>query len=94
VGEYWACGLPVLLTEGVGDDSDIIRRTPAGGAGFDLSVPGSVATALGRIAEQMQIPDYRAQARALAVQYRSVDRSREAYQQLLGVHSQELTLAT
>jgi glycosyltransferase involved in cell wall biosynthesis len=94
VGEYWACGLPVLLTEGVGDDSDIIRQEPAGGAGFDLSVPGSVAIAITRIAAQIQVPDYRAQARALAVKHRSVDRSREAYQQLLGIHSREIAAAT
>ncbi|MBA4056710.1 MAG: hypothetical protein C0490_18495 [Marivirga sp.] len=30
VGEYWACGLPVLLTEGVGDDSKIIESSNCG----------------------------------------------------------------
>lgn len=89
VGEYWACGLPVLLTEGVGDDSDIIRQEPAGGAVFDLRFPASVPQALARIAAQMQVPGYRAQARALAERHRSVDRAREAYAQLLGVHAAE-----
>jgi glycosyltransferase involved in cell wall biosynthesis len=87
VGEYWACGLPVLLTEGVGDDSDIIRREPAGGAGFDLNVPDSVPNALACIAAQIQQPEYRVQARALAERYRSVERSRQAYKDLLGVRS-------
>jgi glycosyltransferase involved in cell wall biosynthesis len=41
VGEYWASGLPVLLTEGVGDDSDIIKRE-GGGAIFNLQDPNSV----------------------------------------------------
>lgn len=87
VGEYWACGLPVLLTEGVGDDSDIIRREPAGGAGFDLNFPESVPQALAQIASQIQKNDYRTQARALAQRYRSIERSQEAYGQLLGVHA-------
>jgi glycosyltransferase involved in cell wall biosynthesis len=86
VGEYWACGLPVLLTEGVGDDSDIIRQDPGGGAGFDLAVPDSLPKALATIAEQIQKPGYRAQARALAERYRSVDKSSQAYEQLLGLH--------
>lgn len=86
VGEYWACGLPVLLTEGVGDDSDIIAGDPAGGAIFNLAHPDTVPQALARIAAQLQQPDYRKQARALAERYRSIDHSRQAYEQLLGVH--------
>jgi glycosyltransferase involved in cell wall biosynthesis len=87
VGEYWACGLPVLLTEGVGDDSNIIRQEPAGGAVFDLRFPKSVPNALARIATQMQQPDYRHATRSLAERYRSMDPSREAYEQLLGLRS-------
>jgi hypothetical protein len=30
VGEYWAIGLPVLLTEGTGDDAEIILENKAG----------------------------------------------------------------
>jgi glycosyltransferase involved in cell wall biosynthesis len=87
VGEYWACGLPVLLTEGVGDDSDIICREPAGGAGFDLTVPESVPAALARIAALIQEPGYRDRARGLAERHRSGDHAREAYKQLLGVQA-------
>lgn len=25
-GEYWACGLPILIPDGIGDDSDILKR--------------------------------------------------------------------
>lgn len=30
VGEYWACGLPVIISEGIGDDSEIIKKEEAG----------------------------------------------------------------
>jgi len=92
VGEYWACGLPVLLTEGVGDDSNIISQEPAGGAGFNLEVPGSLHSALAHISAQIRQPEYRVQARAMAERYRSVNRSRQAYEQLLGLSSSTLTL--
>ena len=36
-GEYWANGLPILTTDGIGDDTSIIRIEKKGGAIFDLS---------------------------------------------------------
>ena len=60
IGEYWANGLPVLLTPSVGDDSAIIAAEN-GGTVFDLSQPGSVPAAL------MKQPDYRVRIHALAV---------------------------
>lgn len=38
VGEYWANGLPVILTEGVGDDGNIIKGG-CGGAIFKVEEP-------------------------------------------------------
>lgn len=29
-GEYWACGLPIFLSEGIGDDSAIVKETGLG----------------------------------------------------------------
>lgn len=78
IGEYWANGLPVLLPEGVGDDSEIVRRE-GGGAVFNLQQPGTVATALAQLRSILHLPDYRAHARQLAARYRSVERAREAY---------------
>ena len=78
VGEYWANGLPVLLTEGVGDDSSIISRE-SGGAVFDLDQPESVPAALRQIAALISAPDYREQAVALARRYRSLGQARDAY---------------
>lgn len=36
-GEYWANGLPILTTDGIGDDTNIMRIEANGGAIFDLS---------------------------------------------------------
>lgn len=82
VGEYWANGLPVLLTEGVGDDSGIIAAE-GGGAVFNLARPGSVAQALGSIQSQLADPKHRATIQELAVRHRSVERAREAYAVML-----------
>ncbi|MBD2721801.1 glycosyltransferase [Hymenobacter armeniacus] len=83
VGEYWASGLPILLAEGVGDDSGIVERE-GGGATFDLTQPESVKAALVRIEGLLQQTNHRADATALAVRHRSPERAREAYQQFFG----------
>lgn len=82
VGEYWANGLPVLLTAGVGDDSGIIAAE-GGGAIFDLARPGSVGEALASMQTQLADPAHRQTIRALAARHRSVERAREAYEALL-----------
>ena len=83
IGEYWASGLPVLLPEGIGDDSDIIEQE-GGGAVFSLARPASVPAALARVAQQMAQPDYRQQVRRLAEKHRSIARSRQAYVHFFG----------
>lgn len=82
VGEYWASGLPVLLTDGVGDDSGIIA-TEGGGAVFDLARPGSVLQALQSIRAQLADEGHRQTIHELAARHRSVARAREAYAALL-----------
>ena len=82
IGEYWASGLPVLVTPGVGDDSAIIAAED-GGAVFDLSQSGSVVAALARLATLLLVPDHRVRIHELALRHRSVSRAREAYYALL-----------
>jgi hypothetical protein len=79
VGEYWANGLAVLLTEGIGDDSDIIKKE-GGGALFNLAVAGSVERALIQITSILQNPIHRQEIPILARKYRSPDRIKEAYE--------------
>ncbi|MFT2010073.1 glycosyltransferase [Pontibacter sp. 13R65] len=83
IGEYWATGLPVLLTEGIGDDSDIIERE-GGGALFNLGEAGSVEKAIQKIQDIIKQPRHREQIRELAVKYRSQDQIRKAYEYFLG----------
>jgi len=84
IGEYWASGLPVVLPEGIGDDSDIIRQE-GGGAIFNLDRPISVAEALASVGQQMAQPGYRRQVRQLAERHRSIELSRQAYVHFFGV---------
>ncbi len=83
VGEYWANGLPVLLTRGVGDDSGIIMNEPLGGALFDPE-GGDLEPALLRVMEIIAGPGQRAATAALADRYRSMDITRDVYREVLG----------
>lgn len=78
VGEYWASGLPVVLTEGVGDDSNIIEQE-GGGAVFNVEQPTSIPAAIERVATILHQPNYRQQISQLAARHRSLDRARLAY---------------
>lgn len=79
IGEYWANGLPVLLTEGVGDDSDIIKAE-GGGALFNLTQTGSLEQAILQVKTIVQNPMHRQEIPQLAAKYRSLDKVREAYE--------------
>jgi hypothetical protein len=52
-GEYWANGLPIVITEGVGDDSDIVVKED-GGITFDLSYPESLTRAFEYIKNKLK----------------------------------------
>nr|WP_255531345.1 glycosyltransferase [Pontibacter sp. 172403-2] len=78
IGEYWANGLPVLLTAGVGDDSDIIQNE-GGGALFNLQQEGSVERALEKIQAIISNPEHRREIPKLAAKYRSPRKIKEAY---------------
>lgn len=78
IGEYWANGLPVLVTPGVGDDS-AITEAEGGGAVFNLEQPGNVTVALQKMQELLGKPTHRLDIRALAVRHRSIRSAQEAY---------------
>ncbi|AMR27090.1 hypothetical protein A0257_08190 [Hymenobacter psoromatis] len=85
VGEYWANGLPVLLTEGVGDDSGIIQQEGAG-AVLNLSHPGSVAKALCQLHSILNDAAHRLRIRQLAIHYRSSNYASRAYKRLFAAY--------
>lgn len=81
VGEYWACGLPVLLTEGVGDDAEIISREGCG-AVITWSREG-MEKALQKIRDQLKDPRVTERNQQLAHIYRNRHLLVTAYEKLL-----------
>jgi glycosyltransferase involved in cell wall biosynthesis len=79
IGEYWANGLPVLLTEGIGDESEIIKNE-GGGALFNLALDGSLEKAIQQIKTIVSDPAHRQKIPQLAANYRSPEKIREAYE--------------
>lgn len=82
IGEYWANGLPVLLTRGVGDDSAIVEKEPLAGAVFDPE-GSDLPAAIARVLDVIKRPDQREATAALAARYRSMDLTRQAYNKAL-----------
>jgi hypothetical protein len=83
IGEYWANGLPVVLTRGVGDDSRIIANDAWAGALFDPEgndVEAALDRVLGTIAREGQ----RSTTAALGGEHRSMRFTTEAYRKILG----------
>ena len=83
-GEYWANGLPIFLTRGVGDDSDIIQ---AEGGGVLFSVP-DVREPLKKMTELIgEKKERSARIPALAEKYRSFNTIAANYAKILDRHT-------
>ncbi len=79
IGEYWACGLPVIITENVGDDSDFIEEQ---GIGVKLKngwKDQSPSFYLNMVAELKEIKD-KPRIRSIAEQRRSLNNVVKAYE--------------
>jgi len=85
-GEYWALGLPVIITDGISDDSDIIREHGIGSVlesldrkGYGKAV-GEVAALLAGASRQ----ELYERIRPIALRYRGFDRAERIYQEIYG----------
>ena len=78
-GEYWACGLPVLIPEGIGDDSQILKETGLGVVIEDMDHPEKYFKQL----EELINANKRHEIRQLAVKYRNPETTRKAYEVLI-----------
>ncbi|MEI6949498.1 hypothetical protein V9K67_20090 [Paraflavisolibacter sp. H34] len=78
VGEYWANGLPVLITTGVGDDSDIIGRQQIG-AVLPLDWQDRDDRYLETVVGKLRMRNGRQAIAEVARRYRSLERCVEAY---------------
>lgn len=82
-GEYWANGLPVVMTRGVADDSALIDREPIAGALFD-PLSNDLRAALDQVLDTLGSPGQRSRTMRFAREHRSRERLDAAYQMLLG----------
>ena len=82
-GEYWALGLPVVITANISDDSQIISETAIGAVLQDLNVD-AYHTAVQQIDHLLHKPrkeNYDA-IRAIAKKYRSFEIAERVYSQV------------
>jgi glycosyltransferase involved in cell wall biosynthesis len=77
-GEYWASGLPVVITKGISDDSDIIAQHDIGFVLQNLQ-PDEYQKAISKIDRLMQTPGTREKIREVARQYRNFRIAEEVY---------------
>jgi len=82
VGEYLACGLPVVINEGVGDIDQIISKE---GVGVVIAsfIDSQYIEAINKIKELLKEPlALKRRCRAVAEDYFSLDKGIEKYQQI------------
>lgn len=83
-GEYWANGLPILLTDKVSDDHRIIEENPWAGALFDPAKEGSADRGLLHVRKLVSEGVERERIMALAAKHRSVRIAEEVYEKAFG----------
>lgn len=84
-GEYWAMGLPVVITKGISDDSDIIHSERIGAVLDGLDGP-SYNSALDTLDELLASPQegLRNRIRGVAVRFRDYSLAEDVYRQVYG----------
>ncbi len=80
-GEYWALGLPVVISANISDDSEIIESN---NIGVVLKAFDKIAYhhAVIQLEEILKTPDLRGKIRNIAKQYRSFDIAQKVYNQI------------
>jgi hypothetical protein len=81
-GEYWANGLPVIMTRGVADDSALIEQAAEAGALFD-PVGDDLKFALDKVRDTLKVTGQRSLTMAFAEKHRSRERLDVAFRYLL-----------
>jgi len=78
-GEYLACGLPILITEGVGDDSKILRKENCGALFRNNNDKYGIKKGLDKIEELLTETDIRSRLKKVARKYRSFSIAEKVY---------------
>lgn len=84
-GEYWAIGLPVVITKNISDDSDIIQNEEAGAVIESLDIPSyrKVIQKIDALLKEPQ-PALRNRIRQLAHKYRNYGIAVKQYENVYG----------
>ncbi len=80
-GEYWAIGIPVIITDNIGTDSDTIRNEGIGVV-LEDSWKQQPESYFRNIISAVSSLDLRPKIRAIALRERSIEISRSVYRQL------------
>ena len=78
-GEYWSCGLPILMPKGIGDDSNIIESQDEAGVVFDLN-ESSIIRAIMDIQRKLGQRD---SLLRLSLKYRNLSTANKVYGSLI-----------
>lgn len=78
-GEYWANGLPIILTDKVSDDHRLIRENPWAGALFDPHEEGSIDRAINHMITLVRAGVQRRRIMDLASLHRSIRIAENVY---------------
>ena len=79
IGEYLANGLPVLMTEGIGDENNYLEKEKAGVL-FNME---NLEYKLNSLQKILNEPDHRERISKLASKYRSFHQLKEIYKNLI-----------
>lgn len=85
-GEYWALGLPVIITAGISDDSGIIAERRIGSVleRLDRSGYDQAVREIGALLDGVPRRELHERIRAVALEYRGFDRAERIYADIYG----------
>lgn len=80
-GEYWAMGLPVVITKNISDDSDIIRANNTGAIieTLDQKRYGEVIQTIDKLLTSVEKTNLQKKIREIAVKYRNFSLAEKVY---------------
>lgn len=83
-GEYWACGLPIVIMPDISDDSKIVEEENAGVVMKSLTEEAMIQAMQSMNQLLKQETDIRQRMHQIAIKYRSYEIARKAYRMIYG----------
>ena len=80
-GEYWSSGLPVVISDNISDDSELIKENNAGVI-VDFENPESYSTAIKKLEQIIKEKGHKDRIRQLAKNYRSFTLAEKVYAEI------------